>query len=605
MTPNRSAHPAGAKSAAAAAGPPRFPAVVHVGVTGHRDLGGADRQRLDAAVTAVLSTVAEAAEASVAEAGQLFAEPTPKLRCISSLAEGADRVVAERALALGFQLQCPLPFPREEYWADFAAPESRAAFDALIAAAQSVFELDGRRDHAPDAYLAAGLAMLDQSDLLLAIWDGGSARGVGGTAQVVAEAEARGAPVIVIDAAPPHAIRLYTPGTLGLAVGPRAEDWRAELAHQVRVVVAPPETGPADAAPRAEALRFLAERDRTVPWYGHFAGVFERWAGQSRTPATPAPPVEAAPPDEAPGPLDDAMRWADDLAVRYGGLHRSFVILRYLLLLPAVVGALIGFYLAGYLPDQGWLEPFGFAVQALSLAGIVLLSRWNRGRGWLPRLADYRLLAELIRHQRYLDALGRGAPPLDLPTHRPEAAATWVGWYVRAAARDAGLPNDRMTPARLDELGAIVRREIVNQLNYHRAAALRYGTLAARLERIGAWLLELGFAAIMLRVFIYLMVDLRRDLVPPAVQYGNDIAALVFPGLAPVFLGLLSQGQFSRLAAQSRAMAEQLMALLPALERPRADHDQLSRAADAAARIMTREAADWRLTVKMRPLSLT
>ncbi len=35
----------------------------------------------------------------------------PALRLISPLAEGSDRIAAECALRLGYELQCPLPFP--------------------------------------------------------------------------------------------------------------------------------------------------------------------------------------------------------------------------------------------------------------------------------------------------------------------------------------------------------------------------------------------------------------------------------------------------------------------------------------------------------------
>src|ERR1700691_3928056 len=40
---------------------------------------------------------------------QGYALREPILRIISSLAEGADRLVAEEGLTLGFKLQCPLP----------------------------------------------------------------------------------------------------------------------------------------------------------------------------------------------------------------------------------------------------------------------------------------------------------------------------------------------------------------------------------------------------------------------------------------------------------------------------------------------------------------
>ena len=50
------------------------------------------------------------------------------------------------------------------------------------------------------AYEAAGRAVLDRSDALIAVWDGREAQGRGGTGGVVAEARRRGLPVAWIRA---------------------------------------------------------------------------------------------------------------------------------------------------------------------------------------------------------------------------------------------------------------------------------------------------------------------------------------------------------------------------------------------------------------------
>jgi hypothetical protein len=56
-----------------------------------------------------------------------FSKDAPQLCLVSALAEGADRIVAEAALARGFVLDAPIPFLRDEYARDFAAT---AAHDA-------------------------------------------------------------------------------------------------------------------------------------------------------------------------------------------------------------------------------------------------------------------------------------------------------------------------------------------------------------------------------------------------------------------------------------------------------------------------------------------
>ncbi len=77
-------------------------------------------------------------------------------------------------------------------------PESaHAAYDALLSRASSVHRLD-RIESSEEAHMEASRAMLDRAEHLFAVWDGKPARGYGGTADVVAEAQAREIPVTVI-----------------------------------------------------------------------------------------------------------------------------------------------------------------------------------------------------------------------------------------------------------------------------------------------------------------------------------------------------------------------------------------------------------------------
>ncbi|MGY4829955.1 hypothetical protein ACVNIS_15400 [Sphaerotilaceae bacterium SBD11-9] len=115
---------------------------------------------------------------------------------VSGLAEGADRHLATLALDAGYTLHALLPFQRDTYAADFASDASRADFTQLLARAAHVTELPGRRGFASQAYRRAGHALLDQADVLLAVWDGQPAQGAGGTAEVVNEACRRRIPVV-------------------------------------------------------------------------------------------------------------------------------------------------------------------------------------------------------------------------------------------------------------------------------------------------------------------------------------------------------------------------------------------------------------------------
>jgi hypothetical protein len=170
-----------------------------IGVTGHRP------NRLAPHRLAALATEATHV------LGQLRdALPIPP-DLISSLAEGADRLVAEAAVALRIGLVCPLPFAVEEYIGDFADPASRLAFRSLLAEAKEIVVLPGRREDDASAYVAAGWWMLERSDLLVSVWDGGGSAGAGGTRYVMDRALEHGIPVLWLHATENQAPRLLRP----------------------------------------------------------------------------------------------------------------------------------------------------------------------------------------------------------------------------------------------------------------------------------------------------------------------------------------------------------------------------------------------------------
>ena len=157
--------------------------VLNLGVTGHRHLSKAQAVRADVE-RALLSL-----EARV---------PGQPLRLFSSLAEGADRIVARQVLTRQTaSLVAVLPMPRQHYVADFPSPESRDEFSQLVETADDIVELPLHETRARCCE-QAGLYVLDHSDVLIAVWDGLPPRGAGGTADIVAGAAARRLPVLWI-----------------------------------------------------------------------------------------------------------------------------------------------------------------------------------------------------------------------------------------------------------------------------------------------------------------------------------------------------------------------------------------------------------------------
>ena len=151
--------------------------VTVIGITGHRELSA----RTEELVTAALR----------AEVGR---HPDGKLVGVSALADGADTLFAQAVLDAGGALIVIIPARR---YRDTLPAAHRPVFDALVDRAARVVALD-HEDPTNEAYMDGGLAVLDASDCLIAVWDGKPARGFGGVADVVDAAHERDLPVTVI-----------------------------------------------------------------------------------------------------------------------------------------------------------------------------------------------------------------------------------------------------------------------------------------------------------------------------------------------------------------------------------------------------------------------
>ena len=144
-------------------------------------------------------------------ARKLYYEQAPILRIISSLADGADRLLVESHLVgEAFELSCILPFSAEEYANDFDESSRKEYYQLLKHAGYQseknrVLELDGRRSEADEAYRVCGESLVKNCDLLVALYDGEQRQGYG-TAFTVKQALDAKIPVIWIDTEHPNSV---------------------------------------------------------------------------------------------------------------------------------------------------------------------------------------------------------------------------------------------------------------------------------------------------------------------------------------------------------------------------------------------------------------
>jgi len=591
---------------------PRALPVLQIGFSGHRNLPGADAGQLQARVGDVLAEIERAARAALANGwpGLAPAEAPSRLelRGLSSLAAGADRFMARAVLAAGWPLVAPLPFAREIYRNDFSGADDIGEYEALLGQAAVVHEMDGIAGRT-DAYRAVGRVMLEQSDILLAVWDGSLERGPGGTAEVVREARATDIPVIVIDPVAPHAMRVLATGT-------------DSVAALVAALLAPPrKNGDTDAL-----NIYYREEKRDAPALARRLSRIERpllafRPAMAPPQIAPEPPVAGADAADRPfalaqAALQPALDASDQLAVRYATLYRTSISLKWLAVIPSALSALVLLYV-----QASWAAPFSLV--ALLVSCITFAIGFNdRHSGWHRRFLDYRFMAEHLRYAPLLALFGSTATLPRLPPYQASSNSDWVNWYLRFALRGLGLVPARRDGAFVARARQLVTAQIADQMNFYAARTADAQLLAARLQKgvaaayFFATFMGFAFSTLRLKGVANLtgIGEIKDAVAALSGQPGplhGAIAGLfllaasssIFGMLWPAISGFRAQREYFRLSQRYDAMVRQLGQLEARLARDGAVPGQVERVAREAVDAMLAEVSDWRVLIKARDFS--
>ena len=155
-----------------------------VGVTGHRDLLTEDIGELESEVDGFLNAVQELI-------------PHGSVTVMCGMAEGADALVAARALRRGLTVRAVLPMPLAPYEEDFTTEGLKTLNETLANPGVEVVELALPPDLDEAAVAGQGAnrdrlyenlagEIIASSNVLLALWDGEATGLAGGTSDVVA-----------------------------------------------------------------------------------------------------------------------------------------------------------------------------------------------------------------------------------------------------------------------------------------------------------------------------------------------------------------------------------------------------------------------------------
>ncbi|GAB5488961.1 MAG: hypothetical protein Pars2KO_25310 [Parasphingorhabdus sp.] len=599
-----------------------------MGVTGHRATHkqyASNKERISAVIKEIFEVIDQSASQSPLLLG---AGSLASTRLHTLLVDGTDQAASSIALERGWELVSPLPFGSEVNLAINAQPKNAEDARALLSGMEPednetkdrveaietianqarLFELADRDAKISKLYLEhldapgdfakaqafalesaqraalAGRILIEQSDIVIAVWDGKSAANIGGTGHTLASALDLGAPVIWIDPGEPENWRiLHAPESLAVPTNELAQENRhSELSAMITGSICPGEALQEDHSPAHRGIAALigekwhTQSSRLVHAYRRieslFGGEENRFGSLTQHYEKPeefgtgggAVLLKAL--NDLPG--DDQLAakiekvsfrnfaWADGISARLSDHYRAGMIVNFILSALAIVGGIL--YLPLVSPDQKW----GFALfEFLLLLAIVIITYRGQKYRWHGRWFETRRVAEYFRHSPLLLMLGVARPPGRWPRG---TETSWPEWYVRHALREIGLPQAKVTKYYLrSTLEALLECHVKPQREYHFKKADRLNAVHHNLDRFS----ELLFKLAILSVAIYLLLKGGSALMLVDLSLVDKLSktftvlGVMFPTFGAAIAGIRYFGDFERFAAISQITAEKLDAI--------------------------------------------
>ena len=134
-----------------------------VGITGHQNISGYDKDWIKDSLLTFIST-------------------NTLTKGYSSLAIGADQLFV--MCLLEKKIKYDVIIPCDNYQTTFENARDLCNFNSLLNSANEIVKLDFK-EPSELAFYQAGIKVVELSDMVVAIWDGQPAKGLGGTADIV------------------------------------------------------------------------------------------------------------------------------------------------------------------------------------------------------------------------------------------------------------------------------------------------------------------------------------------------------------------------------------------------------------------------------------
>jgi hypothetical protein len=514
---------------------PVIPVRVAIGVTGHRKLENH-------------SALSVAIQSSIKYVRQMIPplKRTPLLLCIlSPLAEGADRLVAKEIIKIpGSILEVVLPLQKDDYIQDFETVESKAEFEELISKASNVKILTSKGGRA-EAYEQVGRYIVDQCDVLIALWDGEEASGKGGTQEIVQYARDTKCPLVWIHTKDPIQITVEPGRSLSVRSLHSLDDYNSE---------------------RVKASKYEKQFKKAIEFFtenAERAGLpFDRYY----------PILEYI--------LQHYIR-IDILALRYQHWHYRVESLLYTMAFTAVF---IASFQNIFLPKYRII----LVSEVVLMLGILAIIAISNRQKWHNKWIDYRFLAERLRSSLFLALADIEIQTLRPPRHLSLAYSP-EDWMIIAFfsiwRRRPRLAEPE--PYQFKSLESfILKAWIQDQIHYHESTKKRHYRRYLSMN-VTSYVM-FGLTILVTILFIVNISPFDNFL---------SFAATVFPAIAASITAIQTQRDYLRNSMRSSEMArhlEEIRAKMMATE----EHSDFLELLKETEETMLHENEDWRVVVR-------
>lgn len=569
-----------------------IPYRIRIGVTGHRSFEKIEtiREKIREAITYKIYELYD--KESKITINTLKNTPIA-LSIITPLAEGADRIVSYEVLETrelqtesgkvipisDARLEAVLPLKKADYLEDFETEDSKAEFEELISKSRRPISLkenllkveigNGDLDEArKEAYLSVGKYVVDNCDVLIALWNGKPAAGKGGTAEIVKYAEKKSRPVLIISTVDPNSEITILKGSGLNSESLRnldffnsyelEEDSKKNYIKNIYDSYFP--VYPRAKSKRKSFLKRIKNKFENLFYYGAFSPQQDKSKTGARdekklTDEELNKIISSIPPE-----TKKLIRYklfpyyakASSISKKY---QRKYLRAGTLVYTLTAVSAILIATVIFYHPASKIIFPLLFVILSLVYLIVMIADRNEVRKRWI----ESRFLAERIRSSVFLAICGTEVSPINIPPYNAEALKV-DDWMIVAfdeiwkkTTAMTGCPENLLK----DCSNYVINYWIEDQIKYHTSKSIKSGKKNWFFEKAGLYIFFLAVIVALLHT-IFAFLNIEEEILLSIV--------IILPAMGAAAGGIRAHREFSRLEKRSRSMVQPLSNFKETLE---------------------------------------